>query len=384
MPSTDIPPPAPTATTPTFIFAGGGTGGHLYPGLAIAEKLRAILPNAKVLFLCSDRDIDRRVLEPEGVAFTALSAKPAGVRPRALWKFISNWPGSVRAARGAIRAARSEGGAVRLVALGGFVAAPAVQAARVERVPVTLVNIDATPGKANNWIARRCTGVAFTTYADAAHPAWQLISPIVRAAAAAPGNKGACRRALGIDEHRPVLMVTGGSLGATSINTLMVAIAQSHPDSFTDRRWQVIHQCGNDGADELIGAYANAGIQAVVTPFTRQMGLWWGAADLAVSRAGAGGVAEAWCNRVPCVFLPYPYHADNHQQHNTRPLVERGAAVVCTDRIDAGANLAEAGRVIEGLLRDPNRLADLASRAAGLPPADGAEVVARFLAQNEA
>ncbi len=384
MHSSDTPPlTQSTPAPPTFIFAGGGTGGHLYPGLAIAERIRQRLPGARMLFLCSNRDIDRRVLEPENVPFAALPARPAGLRPRALWRFISNWPGSVRATREAIRAARDGGSAVRMVALGGFVAAPAVQAARVERVPVTLVNIDATPGKANIWIAKRCTGTAFTTYSNAGHPQWKLINPIVRAAAAAPGDKGACRRALGLDEHRPVLMVTGGSLGAASINSLMAAIVQSHPDAFAHRRWQVLHQCGNDGAENLTASYARANVQATVTPFTRQMGLWWGAADLAVSRAGAGGVAEAWSNRVPCVFLPYPYHADNHQEHNTRPLIDKGAALVCTDQIDVAQNLADAGAVIVGLLSDQNRLSDLAGKAAELPPADGAEAIAGFLARSE-
>jgi UDP-N-acetylglucosamine--N-acetylmuramyl-(pentapeptide) pyrophosphoryl-undecaprenol N-acetylglucosamine transferase len=370
---------------PTFIFAGGGTGGHLYPGLAIAEQLRARIPGVKVLFLCSDRDIDRKVLEPEGVPFQPLRAKPIGIRPRALLKFVSNWPGSVRATRAAIKEARKGGGEVRMVALGGFVAAPAVQAARVERVPVTLVNIDATPGKANKWIAKRCAqGAAFTTYPSAAHPHWKVISPIVRNAAAAPGDKAACRRELGLDPDRPVLMITGGSLGASSVNKLMAGLAEQHPDAFKGREWQVIHQCGKDEEAALVEAYRKAGIKATVVAFSRQMGLWWGAADLAISRAGAGGVAEAWCNRVPCVFLPYPYHSDDHQRHNAQILVDRGAALVCTDHIERALNLADAGQVIAGLLRDPEKLRPLATAATGLPPADGAGVVAGFLAQNRA
>lgn len=370
---------------PTYIFAGGGTGGHLYPGLAIAEQLRLLIPGVKVLFLCSDREIDRKVLEPEGVAFAALPAKPIGVRPRALWRFVSNWPGSVRATRAAIRAARAEGGAVHLVALGGFVAAPAVQGARAERVPVTLVNIDAAPGKANKWIDKRCApGATFTTYASAAHPQWKVVNPIVRSAAASSRDKAASKRELGLDDHRPVLMVTGGSLGASSVNKLMAALAETKGDAFTSRGWQVLHQCGKDEEAALVAAYAKAGIKAVVVPFTRQMGLWWGAADVAISRAGAGTVAEAWCNRVPCVFLPYPYHNDDHQRHNAQILADRGAAVICTDHVDQGKNLIEAGEVIAGLLQDPEKLQTLAAGSVGLPPADGARVVSGFLAQNRA
>lgn len=377
-------PPSPSPTPPpTFIFAGGGTGGHLYPGLAIAEQLRVQVPGVKVLFLCSDRDIDRKVLEPEGVAFQALPAKPIAMGIRKMWKFVSNWPGSVRATRAAIQSARAQGGSVHMVAMGGFVAAPAVQGARAEKVPVTLVNLDAAPGKANRWIAKRCKGrAAFTTVADAGHPHWTLVPPIVRSAAMASRDKASSRRDLGLDPNRPVLMVTGGSQGATSINLLMAALADQKSEAFTARGWQVLHQCGKDEEAGPTEAYARAGIKAVVVPFTRQMGLWWGAADLAVSRSGAGTVAEAWCNRVPSVFLPYPYHADDHQRLNAQEMVRRGAAVVCKDQIKPAQNMPEAGEAIERLLRDPAALQPLTEAAKDLPDANGSGVIAGFLARN--
>jgi len=369
------------AAEPTFIFAGGGTGGHLYPSLAIAERVRSQRPGARFLFLCSDRPIDRRVLEPEGVEFRPLPAKPIGVRPRTLWRFARNWPASVRQTRAAIRETRAGGGAVHLVALGGFVAAPAVQAARVEGVPVTLVNIDAAPGKANRWIARRCgPGSAFTTYASPEHPHWRLVNPIVRGAAASVGDQRACRKELGLDPEAPVLMVTGGSLGAGSVNALMAALAARDAAAF--RGWQVIHQCGDGAAEDLVGAYGSAGVRAVVAPFTRQMGLWWGSATLAVARAGAGSVAEAWCNRVPCVFLPYPYHHDDHQRKNAESLASRGAALLYRDHADTAKNLAEAGEGIARLLRNPVELGALREASAGLPPADGAATVAAFLLRD--
>lgn len=363
---------------PTFIFAGGGTGGHLFPGLAIAEQLRQRLPGSRVIFLCSDRAIDKTVLEPEGVEFNPLPAKPIAAKPRALWRFISNWPGSVRATRAVIRQARTAG-PVHMVAMGGFVAAPAVQGARAEKTPVTLVNLDAAPGKANRWIARRSSGEAFTTVADATHPHWTLVAPIVRAAAISTRDKAASRRELGLNPAKPVLMITGGSQGATSINRLMIAFTQQQGVSLSN--WQVLHQCGNDEEPGLIEAYAKAGVQAVVTPFTRQMGLWWGAADLALSRSGAGAVAEAWCNRVPCLFLPYPYHADDHQRLNAQELVHRGAAIVCKDQIDPNVNLGEAGKLLADLLQRAETLDRLTAAAAKLPPADGAAVIAGRLAE---
>lgn len=368
------------AGAPTFIFAGGGTGGHLYPGLAIAEQLRKRLPDANVLFLCSDREIDRKVLEPERVPFKALPAKPIAGGVRKMWRFISSWPGSVRGTRAAIREARAHG-PVHLVAMGGFVAAPAVQGARAEKTPVTLVNLDAAPGKANRWIARRVGDEqAFTTVADAAHPSWKLVAPIVRSEATATRDKATSRRELGLDADKPVLMITGGSQGAASINQLMAALVKERAAAFSSAGWQVLHQTGKDEEAGPTEAYRAAGVRASVVPFTRQMGLWWGAADLAVSRSGAGAVAEAWCNRVPCVFLPYPYHADDHQRLNAQELVKRGAAVVCKDAVGVPANLADGGRVIADLLENPGALATLAGAASSLPAADGAGVIAEHLA----
>jgi UDP-N-acetylglucosamine--N-acetylmuramyl-(pentapeptide) pyrophosphoryl-undecaprenol N-acetylglucosamine transferase len=201
-------------------------------------------PESRVLFLCSDREIDRKVLEPEGVAFKALPAKPIAMGVRKMWRFISSWPGSVRATRAAVREARAHG-PVHMVAMGGFVAAPAVQGARAEGVPITLVNLDAAPGKANRWIAKRIGNeVAFTTVADAAHPKWTLVAPIVRSEATATRDKAACRRELGLDADKPVLMITGGSQGATSINLLMTALVKEHAGVFKARGWQVLHQTG--------------------------------------------------------------------------------------------------------------------------------------------
>ena len=174
------------------------------------------------------------------------------------------------------------------------------------------------------------------------------------------------------------LLVTGASQGASSLNALMVAFALKHRDLLS--HWQVLHLAGprsSPSAAELDAGYARAGVRALVLPFLNEMGLAWGAAELALSRAGANSVAEAEANRVPTVFVPYPYHADLHQEANAKPLVDDGAAVLAYDKLDVTANLESIGRPLEALMADGRTAAPAVFVTGGwgpalLPALDGA------------
>lgn len=184
---------------------------------------------------------------------------------------------------------------------------------------------------------------------------------------------------------RRVLLVTGGSLGARSLNELMAEVVRRDGAALTG--WHVLHQAGSEEACvELEGAYALAGVPAMVRAFQTPLGPWWLAADLCLSRAGAGAVGEARATATPTLFLPYPHHADDHQSKNARPLVDAGVARVAVDRADAGENYALAGAALRELLategvRAAMRDAGLAlARAQG--PADGAATIARALLEG--
>ncbi len=379
----------------TFIFAGGGTGGHLYPGLAIGSELRAIAHAAgrdvRCLYICSNRPLDAEILKAAGAEHVASPASPMSLRPRGLVRFLKTWGRAIREARGVIRAERAAGAGVIVVAMGGFVAAPVVQAARVERVPILLVNLDAVPGKANRLIASRAAraplglGVYSAARVDAPYARnWTTVPPIVRREVRMRRDAVACRSSLGLDPARPVLMVTGGSQGARSLNAFVCAFAKSDAGRSALRagRWQVLHQTGKDAAEAARSEYAAAGIDAVVEAFSDRMGDWWGAAGaggLAIARSGAGNVAEVWASGTPTVFLPYPFHRDDHQKHNARVLVECGGAVLCTDHIEPEANLKAHGQTLASLIADPARLERMRRSLESLGPADGAERVARVL-----
>lgn len=366
-------------STRTFLFAGGGTGGHIYPALAIAEQF-AGARDAEWKILCSARPLDAEILRDEVAPFDVIPAKPFGLSPKTLLRFLLSWGDSVRAARACIADAKQHG-SVQVVAMGGFVAAPAVQAARAERVPVTLVNLDAVPGRANRWIAQHASGCFTAAKVEQAN--WTLVPPIVRRAALAPGSAPHCRRALGLDPDRPTLFVTGASQGARSINDLMAALLREHREALFSPGWQVIHQTGKGEVDATRQAYADAGVPAIVEPYFKAMGVPWGAADLAISRAGAGSVAEAWANRVPTLFFPYPYHKDQHQRENARPLVEAGAAILLEDRIAAKENVREHASTILGLLRDGEARATLRATFSQLSKADGAARIAAALLSQD-
>ncbi|HHN78409.1 MAG TPA: UDP-N-acetylglucosamine--N-acetylmuramyl-(pentapeptide) pyrophosphoryl-undecaprenol N-acetylglucosamine transferase, partial [Phycisphaerales bacterium] len=338
------------------IFAGGGTGGHILPGLAIAERLP---PETRTHFICSDRPLDAELLRRAVVAgdsdpFTAIPARPFGLRPRAALRLASTWGACVRTVRGVIRTLHTETNQPPvLVAMGGFVSAPAVRAAMSERCPVVLVNLDAAAGLANRWIARRAT----RCYAVAAAPprprgvSWRLINPIVRGGFSDLPAPAEARARFGLDPDAPTLLVTGGSQGARTINALLGAFFSATPGT----GWQVIHQCGRDDPGDLRAVYAQAGCASHVEPFIDDMPAAWSAADLAVSRAGAGSVAEVWATGTPTIFLPYPHHADGHQRLNALPLERAGGAVIFDDLIDPERNLAAVSPTLRALLDDPKR-----------------------------
>jgi len=358
----------------SVVFAGGGTGGHISPGLAIAERLAAIEPTARMFFACSARAIDAEMLGNAGAEFAAVAASPVSWRPSGMLRFVRDWrTGRAQAAR--ILAGRR---ATWVVALGGFVTGPVVAAAVAAGVPVLLVNLDARPGRANRWVARRATRVVSAVETpECPGFAREIVGMPIRRVAITPGGALSCREALGLEPSRPTLLVTGASQGASSLNELMLAMLSARREALAG--WQVFHLSGPSDVERLRTAYAAAGVPARVEAFTHRMGLAWGAADLALSRAGANSVAEAAVNAVPTLFAPYPYHKDAHQAANAEPLVRSGGAAMETDLIDGPRNLEGLGKTLAGLLTDPARRRAMHESLERNRPGDAAATIARML-----
>ncbi len=361
-----------------FVFAGGGTGGHIYPALAVAERIREASPDARCHFICSTRPLDAEILRAESVPFTAVPARPFIARPMPLLRFALGWRDAVRISADAIVKALNGADPTQawLVSFGGFVCPPAAAAARALDLRTALVNLDAVPGKASRLLARKADAV-FSPDGPEVPADWRRIRPVVRRAAVPQGTAQECRARLGLSPNLDTLFVTGASQGARTINELMDALVTRHAGAF--RGWQVLHQCGAGAEPALVAAYARAGVPAVVTPFCRDMASAWGAASFAVSRCGAGSVGEAWASATPTVFLPYPFHKDGHQRANAAPLAQNRAALIETDCIDPADNLQGAGARILHLLRSPQDRSAMVESFAALGPADGSFSVSSFL-----
>lgn len=358
-----------------IVFAGGGTGGHLTPALAIDAELQCIAPDIPRHFICSDRPIDMDILRSAAVAFSPLAVRTWRSRP-------DHWPAwllsNFRAMQQACKLLREmQAGCV--VSLGGFVSAPVILAACRMDIPVMMVLLDAAAGKAQRLLMRRADRIFATPLAAEATTQAHAISTGFIADPQfwhLPSAHDA-RTKLGLDPDRPTLMITGGSQGARSVNGAVVSALSDHAilERWRDMRAQVLHIAGPKHYEDVCGAYAQAALDAHVLAYCHQMPLAWAAADGAITRAGANTVAEAALSRTPTIFFPYPYHKDQHQRHNAHWLVKRGGGVMLDDRKDETANA-------QSLIPVLNAWLDRWPAPANVTCAKGAQMIAEMLMQQ--
>jgi len=360
---------------PAVLFAGGGTGGHLFPALAIHEQLPEHTP---VHYACSNRPLDSRILTDANADFTPLPAAPPALRPDRALRFASGWWRSASVTRRIIRELRDAADRVVMCTLGGFVAPPAVRAARAERVPVLMINLDAVPGAANRFIAGQVTDIL--TAVPVKDRDWPVVPPVVRRAFTRAIDPADARRGYHLDPDLHTLLITGGSQGARSVGGFALAVATANPDAF--HGWQVLHQCGaHDEPSEIASRWNALGIRAEVHPFLSDMPGAWAAATLHLGRCGAGTVAEAAATRTPSVFMPYPWHKDQHQKLNALPLVDASAAACIDDRIDPDANARDHAQTLLDLIQDEATREAMSRALRALPEPNGARQIAHRLAQ---
>ncbi len=366
---------------PIYIFAGGGTGGHLCPALAVAEELTGIQSDARIVFACSDRAIDRRVLSGHPYAIVPQPIRPMPRGPRGWVRFARCMRASNRLARDLIRDLRP----AAVLGLGGFAAAPVTGRARRKGIRTALLSIDAVPGLANRLLAGRVE-VIFTQYERTAgaygrHAAKvRVVGPPVRPALLG-GDVEEARRVFGLRDDRRTLLVMAGSQGAANVNRA-VAELKADLDALAGS-WQVLHVAGPEKVDEVRSHWAGADIGHTVVGFCDRMDLAYAAADLTLCRGGASTAGELAATATPAVVMPYPHHRDRQQYLNVADAAEAGSVEMVEDRTDPAANAESLRSSLLAIMADAPRLAAMTAAAAGRARTDGALEIARWLVGPE-
>lgn len=318
---------------PLIAIACGGTGGHLFPGLAVGDQL--LERGCDVTLLVSPKDVDQQAVQ--SVRDMQVVTLPAiGMSRGQLGGFIAGFLKSYRAARKLFRARPPQA----VLAMGGFTSAPPVLAGKSCGAATFLHESNTIPGKANRWLAHVVTQafVGFPSTAGRLHHHNILCTGTPVRPQFQPGDTEASRMAIGLDARRPVLLAMGGSQGAAGVNDLVLAALPKLMATLPDL--QYIHLAGPAEVEKVQSAYAREQARAVVRPFLSEMELALGAATVAVSRSGASSLAEFAAMRLPAILVPYPTAADNHQFHNAQAFAETGAAVLLEQRHSTGDQLA--------------------------------------------
>ncbi|MFA5238892.1 MAG: undecaprenyldiphospho-muramoylpentapeptide beta-N-acetylglucosaminyltransferase [Phycisphaerae bacterium] len=314
----------------SFFFAGGGTGGHIYPAIAVAERMVKLEPEAKVRFFCSNRSIDLRILAKTDFVHASLPVHKFSLKPVELIKFCTSFLESFRIAKRAFIENKDS----VVIGVGGFVSAPVCLAARRLKIPIVLLNVDIVPGRANKIIARWADKI-FVQFEDTKKCFAKRKAKVnvfgcpLRSDFDNPQPEKAIEQ-LSLERQKKILLITGASSGSESINTAICSLLEKL-EAFADD-WQIVHLTGRVNFENVRKGYVGAKIGHNVVDYFDDMPDLLSAADLVVGRSGAVSVAEYAAAGVPSICIPYPYHRDKHQYLNAGKLVQAGAAVIVDDQ----------------------------------------------------
>ena len=343
-----------------LVMAGGGTGGHLFPVLALADEFRAKDKEVEITFIGSRGRIEEKIVPGhnyplEFIEIEAIKNKSGLGRVRALLKAALATVRSLRM----LRRLKPDG----VIGSGSYASGPVVLAARILGIKTALLEQNVLPGITNRFLAR-FVDRAYLSFEDSG----RFFSSASRRLSGTPVRReiiecASKRRAKGTAEKtgKFTVLIFGGSQGAATINATFLDAADYLTDIWNDLR--VIHQSGADGYRVTKEAYARKGLNVELHTFIDDMAGAYMEADLVVCRAGATSIAEVTAVGLASIILPYPFAAAGHQEVNGRYLVQRGAAVMITQEELTANNLAAA---IRGFYEDEGSLREASKKAATL------------------
>jgi UDP-N-acetylglucosamine--N-acetylmuramyl-(pentapeptide) pyrophosphoryl-undecaprenol N-acetylglucosamine transferase len=355
------------------LIAGGGTGGHVYPGIAVAEELMRLHPDAQVVFVGGRRGIESTAVPEAGFRIRYILTR--GFPRRAWWRWpmalLTNLVGFLQAL-GVIASERPN----VVLGTGGYVSGPVSLAARCLGLPLLLQEQNSIPGLANRWLAQIADEVHLSfvearSYFNRKTHLKVSGNPI--RSHILSGDRGVALREFGLAAGRPTVFVFGGSRGAHRINETTIE-AMRRLKGRVDV--QFILQTGRDDFERTKGIVEQEQLPARVLPFLRRIHMAYAAADLVVCRSGAMTLAEIAACGTPAILVPYPHAAHDHQVVNAANLVDRGAAAMILDRELTGERLANE---IAHLLSDRQTLSKMSANARKFARPDAATRIVRSL-----
>ncbi len=332
---------------PHILISGGGTGGHIFPALSIANAVKRRLPQAEILFVGAENRMEMERVPAAGYHIEGLPV--AGIDRRRLWRNFGVAIKLLRSMRKARRILRDFAPDIA-IGVGGYASGPMLKAAQRRGIPTLIQEQNSYAGVTNKLLAAKAKAICVAYEGmERFFPADRIIltgNPVRADLAESTLSTRDARRQLGFPEDEPLVVVTGGSLGARSVNESVAAAM----DSITATGANILWQTGKLYADECSRiAVANPKVKAM--PFISSMEAAYRAATLVVSRAGAGTISELQLIGVPAILIPSPNVAEDHQRKNALALVEHDAAVMIPDN-EAAQRL---GTTVTELLNDPAR-----------------------------
>ncbi len=312
-----------------IVIASGGTGGHLYPTIAVAERIRATHPEIRIVFVGTPNRIEAREVPKAGFEFRPITISAPGKSPAQLLQF----PFQYQRAYWKSQAILQELDAEVFLGGGAYLSVPVAFAARRKRIPIALLEINAVVGRANKVLSRIADKIflsypeAESEFRDVLKKKLEIIGTPVRTSLGEKMDSQEARKYFGLDPNKKTLLVFGGSLGARSLNEVMVHSAKRFLETGMNLIWQT-------GASANISEIRNE-FESVsnicISDFISEMPIAYAAADLVVSRAGASTLAELATLGKPAVLVPYPLAVKNHQEINAQAYESSGAAKVIHD-----------------------------------------------------
>lgn len=363
-----------------LIIAGGGTGGHLFPGIAVAEEFLSRSPENEVLFVGTERGIEARAVPAAGYPLELISA--AGIRGKGTFSKIKGTSMMIYGyaqSRKILKKFRPD----IVLGVGGYASLPMVLAARGMAIPRFIHEQNAIPGLTNRLLARFASKVFITLEESARYfPSASTLltgNPLRRQILDSVGSRLKVQGSNENSDFLPLpldpcpcfnIFIFGGSQGAHAINIAMIEALPVLKNS--QRKMNITHQTGERDFAEVTAAYRAAGVEAQVTPFISNMATEYAKADLIICRAGATTIAEVTACGKTCLFIPFPHAVDDHQRRNAEALLKKDACFMMLEQELTGETLAES---IRTLSEDPELVYSTGEAAFSLARLDAARII---------